>query len=129
MVLFQSPASFAPSPENKRNLARFFGKIDRRDYTLVWEPRGAWQQSDIRRICSDLDLVHCVDPFKTGPVQGRVRYFRLHGKPGYDLEYRYSDADLEGLVGMIDRKNVYVLFNNMTMLDDAKRFRRLIEHP
>ena len=127
IVLFQSPASFAPTAENRRNLGAFFSKIDRRSFTLAWEPRGAWEGKDIMPLCRDLDLVHCVDPFKSKPVHGRVRYFRLHGRPGYDLRYRYREEDLQELLGMIDRKTAYVLFNNLTMLDDAKRFQRLIE--
>jgi uncharacterized protein YecE (DUF72 family) len=126
MILFQSPSSFSPSLDNKRNLRTFFRTIDRRDYTLCWEPRGEWQDKDIRRVCSDLDLVHCVDPFKSKPVHGRARYFRLHGRPGYNLRYRYSEEDLEELLRTIDRKAVYVLFNNFNMLHDARRFQRLI---
>ena len=126
VILFQSPSSFATSPDNKRNLRTFFKKIDRRDCLLCWEPRGDWQDKDIKRICSDLDLVHCVDPFKSKPVHGRVRYVRLHGRPGYNLRYRYSEEDLQELLGMIDRKTVHVLFNNLNMLHDARQFQRLI---
>lgn len=126
MILFQSPSSFSPSLDNKGNLRTFFKTIDRRDYSLCWEPRGNWENKDIRRICSDLDLVHCVDPFKSKPMHGKVRYFRLHGRPGYNLRYRYSEEDLQELLGMIDRKTVYVLFNNLNMLNDARQFQRLI---
>ncbi len=127
MILFQSPSSFAPSPENKRNLRAFFKAIDRRVYSLCWEPRGDWQEKDIRRICSDLDLVHCVDPFKSRPMHGSIRYFRLHGRPGYNLRYRYRKQDLEELLGMIGRTTAYVFFNNLNMLHDAKMFQRLLE--
>ncbi len=127
MILFQSPASFIPSPEHERNLRRFFSRIDRKGYTLCWEPRGDWQEKVVRRICGDLDLVHCVDPFKGASAYGRVRYFRLHGMPGYDLRYRYRDEDLQELLGKLDRPRAYVLFNNLTMLGDAKRFRRFVE--
>ncbi len=129
VILFQSPASFAPSPKNERNLRTFFTTIDRRDYTLCWEPRGDWQDKDIKRICGDLELVHCVDPFTSKPMHGRIRYFRLHGKPGYNLRYRYTEEDLQEILGMMDRKTVYVLFNNLSMLHDAKRFQRLIAQP
>ncbi len=127
MILFQSPACFLPSPEHERNLRRFFSRIDRKGYTLCWEPRGDWQENAVRRICGDLDLVHCVDPFKGTSVYGRIRYFRLHGMPGYDLRYRYRDEDLQELLGKIDRQSAYILFNNLTMLGDAKRFQRLVE--
>jgi len=129
VILFQSPAGFASSPGNERNLRTFFRTIDRRDYSLCWEPRGDWQDKDIKRICSDLDLVHCVDSFKSKPMHGMVRYFRLHGKPGYTLRYRYTEEDLQELLGMMDRKTVYVLFNNLSMLHDAKRLQRLIAQP
>jgi uncharacterized protein YecE (DUF72 family) len=129
VILFQSPSSFTPLPEHKRNLRKFFTSIDRRDYLLCWEPRGAWQDSEIKGICSDLDLVHCVDPFKARATRGRVRYFRLHGRPGYNLRYRYKKEDLERLSGMIDRKRAYVLFNNLSMLPDAKQFRRITRQP
>ncbi len=127
VILFQSPPSFAPSTDNKRNLRTFFKKIGRRNYIISWEPRGDWHDKDVKRTCSDLDLVHCVDPFKSRPTHGRVRYFRLHGRPGYNLRYRYRKEDLKELLGMIDRKTAYVLFNNLSMLHDAKRFQRLIE--
>lgn len=127
VILFQSPSRFAPSTEHRRNLRRFFTRIDRRDYTLCWEPRGSWQGKDVKRICGDLELVHCVDPFTARPVHGRLRYFRMHGRPGYNLRYRYTADDLQELLGMVDRKSTYVLFNNLGMLHDAKRFRRLIE--
>jgi uncharacterized protein YecE (DUF72 family) len=127
VILFQSPSSFAPLRENERNMRTFFKTIDRRGHLLCWEPRGDWQDKDIKRICGDLDLVHCVDPFKAQPLHGRVRYFRLHGRPGYNLRYRYTKQDLQELLGMIDRKRAYVLFNNLGMLHDAKRFQSLIE--
>ena len=46
--------------------------------------------------------------------------------PGYNLRYRYGREDLQQLLGMIDRKTVYVLFNNLNMLRDARQFQRMI---
>ncbi len=129
VVLFQSPASFAPTAENRANLRSFFRRIDRRDLMLAWEPRGEWEERAVRALCRELDLVHCVDPFKVRPVHGSVLYFRLHGLPGYDLGYRYTDRDLRELVGMVDRGTAYVLFNNRSMRDDAIRFGRLAKRP
>lgn len=125
IVLFQSPAGFIPETVNRKNLGIFFSKIDRGSFTLAWEPRGTWEERDIRSLCRDLGLVHCVDPFKSRPLAGGIRYFRLHGLPGYDLGYQYSNSDLRRLLAMVDRKTAYVLFNNNSMLDDALRFRRL----
>jgi uncharacterized protein YecE (DUF72 family) len=125
IVLFQSPVSFKPDAVNMRNLRIFFSKIDRGSFTLAWEPRGPWREMDVRSLCRDLDLVHCVDPFKTRPLAGRIRYFRLHGLPAYDLGYQYASSDLRRLLAMVDRKTAYVLFNNNSMRGDALRFRQL----
>ncbi len=125
IVLFQSPASFKPDTVNRKNFGIFFSKIDRGSFTLAWEPRGTWEERDIRSLCRDLGLVHCVDPFKARPLAGRICYFRLHGLPGYDLGYQYSNSDLQKLLAMVDRKTTYVLFNNNSMLDDGLRFRGL----
>jgi uncharacterized protein YecE (DUF72 family) len=126
LILFQSPANFRPTAENRRNLRAFFRSIDRGAATLIWEPRGDWDPGEIKRLCGALDLVHCVDPFTARPVHGGIRYYRLHGRPGYDLRYRYTMQDLRELLRTVDRKRVYVLFNNLSMLKDAKRLRRLI---
>jgi uncharacterized protein YecE (DUF72 family) len=68
--------------------------------------------------------VHGVDPFQQRPVAGPFGYFRLHGRTGY--RYRYSDQDLEQLRDMAgNHASCYVLFNNISMLEDARRFQRL----
>jgi len=126
IILFQCPASFAPTSENKKNLTGFFTNIQRDSHILIWEPRGDWQDNDVQAICRDLDLVHCVDPLKSRAVAGEIRYFRLHGLPGYNLSYKYSDEDLQLLLTTADLSTVYVMFNNFSMLDDALRFQRLI---
>ncbi len=124
-ILFQCPASFKPTEENKKNLISFFEHIDREGFTLLWEPRGVWQPEEIRELCRRLNLIHCVDPFSARPVTRGLRYFRLHGKGGY--RYKYSDPELRELLEMAQgRFQVYVLFNNVSMFEDAQRFQRLI---
>jgi len=130
VVLFQCPPSFVPSAENKANLEAFFGTIDRGQFLAGWEPRGRWVPEEVAELCRRLDLVHCVDPFLAEPQHGQAAYFRLHGRGGY--RYRYSDGELEALREMClrqleaGRRPVYCLFNNVYMLDDALRFRKLL---
>ncbi len=128
IVLFQCPASFRPERENINNLRSFFSRIKREEFQLAWEPRGEWPSETVQQLCSDLSLIHCVDPFKAdsiGPI-----YWRLHGRGGYS--YRYSDHDLDNLLKKLrNRSNqvngpTYVLFNNIWMKDDALRLRNLI---
>lgn len=126
-VVFQCPASFRPEQENVDNLRRFFSSAERDGLIFCWEPRGNWPKELVRELCAELDLVHCVDPFKDEPLYGLVRYFRLHGIGGY--RYRYSDEELGRLLQWCkpDKTN-YVLFNNTNMLEDARRFAELVNH-
>jgi uncharacterized protein YecE (DUF72 family) len=123
-VVFQCPASFHPSAENKRNLKTYFQKVKREDFGFIWEPRGAWTPEEIRDLCQELDLVHGVDPFKSDPQWGQVRYFRLHGMTGY--RYRFSDEDLEELQEKCPGMT-YCLFNNVNMWTDALAFRDRVQ--
>lgn len=79
----------------------------------------------MHEICEEMGLVHGVDPFAQKPTTKGLGYFRLHGRGGY--RYRYTDEDLKRLLDVaMQRRLCYVLFNNIAMLDDARRFRKLV---
>lgn len=131
VILFQSPASFKPTSENKANLRGFFRVVHRHAppggsddrFTFVWEPRGEWRAEEIQELCEELGLVHGVDPFQMKPVTQKTGYFRLHGRTGY--RYRYTAEDLSDLSKMTClHQPAYVLFNNLSMWDDARRFQK-----
>lgn len=134
MVVFQTPARFDETTEHLNNLRAFFSGIAqaRSDLTFVWEQRGKWNRRTIASVRAERDLVHGVDPFAEDSVTpgSGFAYFRLHGAPPGKRMYRYTytDDDLRELYekckGM---EQVYVLFNNETMYEDALRFMRLIE--
>ncbi len=134
VLLLQCPASFGPTAENIQAMRRFFEDVPRDHFILVWEPRGAWENEPekIREICEAYDLVHCTDPFKALPVRTKpFAYVRLHGAPPGTRMYRYTytDADLLWLrerILSLDTALVYVLFNNDTMAQDARRFQSLL---
>ena len=125
VVVFQCPASFKPTDENKENLRRFFEAIGPQPFTLAWEPRGQWPDREVAELCNELGLIHVVDPFTRSPVTGGLIYYRLHGIGGY--RYRYTDADLLHLRDMLHpHLDTYVMFNNVEMRADALRFLRLL---
>ncbi len=126
-ILFQSPPSFSENEENVENLYSFFTKIEREGLELIWEPRGLWDPNTITKICRDLDLVHCTDPFKNKPLHGKFIYLRLHG--GKNYKHKYSDQELLSLKELVETYvplETYVLFNNVYMYEDAWRFCELI---
>ena len=124
LVLFQCPASFTPTPEHITGLKRFFEKAKRGKLRFGWEPRGAWAPEQITGLCSDLDLIHVVDPFQTPPTPGKLQYFRLHGISG--SQHRYSDEELARLREFCRPAPVsYCFFNTTGMVPDATRFATL----
>lgn len=123
VVLFQCPASFRPNKVNVANMREFFGRIDRRGFRFAWEPRGDWPADLVLELCQDMELIHCVDPFKNEPQFGEFNYFRLHGITGYN--YQYTHGDLRSLLNWIGTKQSYVLFNNNFMQHDGLRFLEL----
>jgi uncharacterized protein YecE (DUF72 family) len=124
-IVFQCPASFAPTSENQANLRQFFEKINRDNFQLVWEPRGKWQPEQIRAICEELHLIDGVDPFQRLPSHApTAQYFRLHGIGGY--RYQFTDDDLRRLAGWCQAAPTWAMFNNTHMLNDARRLAQLI---
>ena len=121
-ILFQSPASFRPTDEHIENLQSFFGRIERPPgIRLMWEPRGRWPAQQVAQLCAELALVHVVDPFVNDAQTHSPAYFRLHGLTG--SRHTYSDDELRWLVTRIPAKgDVYVMFNNLPRVGDAKRF-------
>jgi len=128
VIVFQTPASFAPTEANRTALYRFFESI-RTDATKAIELRGRWAAHIVEKICEDLGLVHAVDPFDKEPATYGLAYFRLHGSPPGKTMYRYAYTDTDlGRIRAICREydDAYVMFNNFSMHPDAVRFRSLV---
>lgn len=125
-VLFQCPVKFQPTRSNIKNLEKFMSSVDRGGLNFCWEPRGpAWSDDVIKKLCAGLDLWHVVDPFARTTVTPDRCYFRLHGRVRW--RYTYEDGELEELVTLIPRRKLaYVFFNNITMVEDAIRFRGIV---
>lgn len=127
-VLLQCPPSFSPTEQNIHNLNKFLSTVDRGKLQLASEPRGVWPADLVRTLCEDHQLIHAVGPFKNPPVTSGSAYFRLHGRQGYP--YRYTDEDLHQLLTFCGPfEEVYCLFNNISMWDDATRLSRLVAEP
>ena len=124
VIVFQCPPSFHETRENVENMRRFF-KQRNSNFLFVWEPRGKWSEKTIKELCSELGLVHCVDPMEKEPLYGEPRYFRLHGGPGY--RHRYSEEELKQIKDKLIHLSCYLLFNNLNMYHDALAFIRLLE--
>jgi len=109
--------------------------IDRGRMKLAWEPRGTWKAhlEQVRKLCDQLDLIHVVDVLRSEPATvSKTCYFRLHGLGLGEVNYKYNYTpdDLrrlrEATLRFLDRgaTPIFVMFNNMTMLDNARAFRK-----
>jgi len=139
IVVVQTPPSFKYSEENLRNAIEFFSKARKENIIIAWEPRGDWHDHPdaIREIVEKTGVVHVVDLLRREPVTVNedIMYTRLHGLGGREVNYRYkyTDDDLAKLakkiISLVEEHNVrqvYVLFNNIYMFEDAKRFREIL---
>lgn len=129
IVLFQTPASFSYSDENFRNMNEFFKYAKKYKFIYVWEVRGKWQNEFIVRICKKFDLNHSVDPLYFESLYGEYNYFRLHGRwdgKRISYMYNYTPKDLNKVFLCCKRKINYVLFNNISMFQDAIKFKKQI---
>lgn len=133
IVVFQCPPSLKPTEENTGNMKEFFNSIDRGNLRFAWEPRGEWKDETIKGLCEELGLIHCVDPFMREMAYSTdIAYLRLHGsykKGRIDYKYKYTKEDLKGLLEKckrIEAGDIYCLFNNIHMLEDALEFQGMI---
>lgn len=125
ICVVQCPPSFLPSEGNIKNMKKFFSKV-KNDIKIAWEPRGKWGGDIIKELCKEFGLIHVVDPFFSKKLSDEVSYFRLHGKPAYNYRYRYTERELRELKKMIDG-DTYILFNNIYMREDAKKFMEIMK--
>ena len=136
ILLIQTPGSLKTDALD--NVKEFFHKIEREKLVIVWETRGpSWEKPEIRKrlaeVLEELNISHVTDPFKVMPVYiGKTAYFRLHGLGERMYYYQYTDEELKKLYEIIKPlekkgKDVYVLFNNLSMFIDGLRFMEYIQ--
>ena len=135
IILIQLPASFIDSKTNQANAEKFFKRaLKNKEIKIAFEPRG-WQAKAIKKFCQKFNLIHCVDPFVAMPeFIGDIAYFRLHGKyinKRIIYNYRYTLAELKNLKSKLEKikaKEIYVLFNNLYMWQNAMEFKNLFSN-
>ncbi|MEM1749359.1 MAG: DUF72 domain-containing protein [Desulfurococcaceae archaeon] len=139
-VVLQTPPNMPFNEESVDWVKAFFREamsIAPKDLVVGWEPRGEWASNKstefLRAILEGNGVTNVVDLFKRMPVYVyKVLYTRLHGiGPGEtNYKYKYSDEDLINLAKyLMELKypHSYVMFNNVHMFSDAKRFKEIAE--
>ena len=123
-LLFQTPKSLKYSEELEERIAGLLSTLPSR-FAVGLELRG-WTNEEVEKLLKKVDFVHVVDPFERRSVRGG--YYRLHGSPPGSRMYwyRYTDEDLRKLLELVEGEQVYVVFNNVWMCEDAIRFLEIL---
>ena len=132
VLLIQTPRSLRAEESVFRDADHLFERAETEEMTLAWETRGkSWIEKEARRKLAKLldkhKVVHVTDLLKHDPViVTDTAYFRLHGLPGYNLRYTYTNHELRELYNKLEAyeeevETVYVFFNNYAMYRDAQR--------
>ncbi len=80
----------------------------------------------MERLCLELNLTPCLNPFERKSIDGDLLYVRLHGEKGY--RDTYSEEEMKRLMEMgRDYAQVYLMFNNVSMYEDALRLKGLLK--
>ncbi len=135
VVVLQLPPSFKYTAENLANIENFLSTL-KPEFWIGVELRGDWREHGDRlsQVLDKYDFaIHVTDPFRWWPLKiSLTQYFRLHGIGGREVNYsyRYTDQDLRRLKEFLERleepENLFVMFNNKYMRDDALRFKGVL---
>jgi len=125
IILIQCPPSFHLEKENIDRFEKFLSKIEWNG-KLAWEYRGKKNDKELKRLCSEHSLLHCVDPLREEPLHEGIGYYRLHGfgKPSM-YNYSFNMKELV-LIKEKTREGSYVFFNNMDCYENALKFKKLL---
>jgi len=125
IVVIQLPPSFEYYTSGIQRLKNFFEFVEP-DVTCAIEFRHISWISRIDQVLDNLkkwSVIVVSDPLKFNLPKQDTQYFRLHGMNGFtNYRYVYSDQEINKLIIKAKKSNTYVLFNNISMLTDAKRF-------
>jgi len=127
-VVVQLPPSFVYGEENMRRMGSFFSRVSFRCRPVVEFRHTSWfsRMDEVASHLRELGTWVVTDPLKGQRVRQDVQYCRLHGMGGLvNYRHRYSDRELARLLEELEGQDAYVLFNNLSMKEDALRFKAL----
>lgn len=138
VLVFQTPSNMPYNDRQIEEIGLFFRhaiEIARGSLAIAWEPRGEWiGKKPVLDALKDMGVVIVTDYLRNPPLytDQAVAYTRLHGIGGKEVNYRYkySEGDLlklrDTLAGLT-AKVIYVMFNNVHMLEDAIKFKEMLK--
>jgi uncharacterized protein YecE (DUF72 family) len=136
VVLFRTPAEFAPSSTNRDAMSRFLETHDLGDRTIAWDPQGLWEPDQANAQARSMGVLYAADPMSNDPLgedpdffsklgDGSAAYFRI---TGLGRKHRLDDYALEDLVDVASAyTTAWVVFAHPSKYPDALKFRALLD--
>ncbi len=121
IILFQTPKSF-------QNFNRVYKFLENHEFeeNIVMELRG-FTKEQREELVKEFGIIDCTDILRETPVKSRFLYTRLHGLGKRMYHYKYTEDDLKLLKEKVKKyRKGYVMFNNIHMYEDAKRFSEIL---
>lgn len=132
VCVIQLPPSFTCTDTAVTDALKFFNMILRPVDIAVEFRHRSWADNVglTNTLIKSADLIHITDPLKETPLSRKnICYYRLHGlgKQLYKYNYTYDDLlKLKDAILDIECEETYVMFNNLSMRDDALRFQKMV---
>ena len=130
LAVFTCPPDLAPSRPNKAAIQELLAVAKQRFAGVVFEPPVAWEPGEAEALCVDAKVIPARDPLAHGlfdPKKVKIAYYRMPGPAGH--KSRYEDHAIEKL-GDLARSakhdEVYWIFTNVDMAQDAKRLKKAL---
>jgi len=134
VCVIQLPPSFICNKENAKNIIEFFENVERPFAIAIEVRHRSWydHQEMLKQSLKKIEAIHIVDPLIKKPfLKSETGYYRLHGlNKKLDYKYQYRDDELLKLFEEIKKigcQESFVMFNNLSMREDAIRFKGLVK--
>jgi uncharacterized protein YecE (DUF72 family) len=125
VLVFATPSRIGPSLRGKEALAQFFRHVDRHGLRFAWEPHGPWEPEEIAALCTEHELIQCVDPLRDPIPEADLAYARLG--PFAAMGRSLADDELERIVEALEPfEEAYCFFSTERAFSDARRMRELL---
>jgi uncharacterized protein YecE (DUF72 family) len=128
-VVIQLPPKYDYSGKNLSRLRAFLSTVSTRRVPAVEFRHTSWfsRLQEARDAIAPWGGILVTDPLKVSPPNQPLQYHRMHGNNGLvNYRHKYTDEELERLLGCVRGKEVYVFFNNFAMKEDAASFLRAV---
>jgi uncharacterized protein YecE (DUF72 family) len=123
--VLRTPPEVRPTALARQRLKKVLEPFPRDVGVVVWEPSGIWDVGEAAVVAKELDVVLAVDAARDPVPAGPVAYVRLRAMG----ETRsFGPAALERIARSIgQRRDVFVILETDSALDEAKRLRQIAQ--